>query len=318
MTTIAPTWNHRVRIAATSGSQTARGFGIGFHAILGAAIVVSVWCALERRALACELMAVSCNQNAPTQSLVDAFRRHGARNPDGWGLAFYPDRSAMLFREPANAAESKLAEFLTTYPGLKTRLLIAHVRKAAVGEPSLQNTHPFVRELGGKEYVLAHNGVLKNYQNALRLSRIKPLGRNDTEFLLCYLLGRIDQEGITQWNPRSFVWLQKELRAINDFGSLNCVFSDGTHLFAYHDKNGYSNLCHVARREPYGPVRFPDLSKTIDLGAEQPKSAVAVVVATKPLTDEPWRRFSFGELLVIRDGIQVFPQLPAVPGKPPL
>jgi predicted glutamine amidotransferase len=55
-----------------------------------------------------------------------------------------------------------MAQFLQAYP-LKSRNIIAHVRKATIGEVALENAHPFVRELWGRQWVFAHNGDLKDY-----------------------------------------------------------------------------------------------------------------------------------------------------------
>ena len=271
-------------------------------------LVGSICFLFQDRAPACELLGFSFSENVPARRLFSAFRCRGSRNSDGWGVAFYPDRSAALFKEATNATESNLAEFLTTYKHLEGKLLIAHVRKASVGGRAHQNTHPFLRELGGRDFVLAHNGTLKDFRTRLKLSRIKPLGINDSEFLLCYLLGRIDEKGIVEWGDSSFKWLRGELRRTNDTGSLNCLFSDGTHLFAYHDKNGSNSLYYLERKAPYSRVRFPDLPKEIDLSAIYPEPAVGIIVATKPLTDESWTRLVPGQLLVVKDGVRIFPE----------
>jgi len=88
---------------------------------------------------------------------------------------------------------------------------------------------------------------------------------------------------------------------------LNCLFSDGTYLFAYYDKNGFNSLYHLSRKAPYRKAHFNDLSREIDLSVIYPKSATGVIVATRPLTDEPWETFTPGQLLVFKDGAQVFP-----------
>jgi len=222
-------------------------------------------------------------------------------------VAFYSDNSVTLFKEATNAAESELAKFLESYRQLRSKLLVAHVRKASVGGRAHQNTHPFVREMKGKEYVLAHNGTLRGFRKKLKLGRIRPLGINDSEFLLCYLLGRIEAKGVVEWNRQSFEWLRKEMHTVNDTGSLNCLFSDGTYLFAYYDKNGFNSLYHLSRKAPYRKAHFNDLSREIDLSVIYPKSATGVIVATRPLTDEPWETFTPGQLLVFKDGAQVFP-----------
>jgi len=241
-----------------------------------------------------------------TITIGPAFKVLRMANPDGWGVAFYPDKSAVVFKEPVNAVESGLAKFLETYPGLKSKILISHVRKASVGGRAQQNTHPFVRELNGREYVLAHNGTLKDFKQKLELGRFSPLGINDTEFLLCYLLGAIEKKAIENWDSQSFEWLQDELRKINDAGSLNCIFSDGSSLFAYHDKNGYNSLYHLFREKPAGRVKFTDLGKEYELEGLHSKSASGFIIATKPMTDEKWEKFRHGELLVFKDGIKLF------------
>jgi glutamine amidotransferase len=275
--------------------------------VITAVSLLSVCLLFHGHVRACELLGLSLNEDVSTHHIFSAFRYGGEKNPDGWGMAFYSDRSATLFKEPASATESDLAEFLASYQLLKGKLLIAHVRRATVGRQTHKNTHPFVRELGGREYALAHNGTLEEFQSKLDLSGFTPVGTSDSEYLLCYLLGRIETEGVTEWNEQSFEWLLGELHTINDTGSLNCVFSDGAHLFAYHDRDGYNTLYHLRRTAPYNEVRFNGMAKRFDLGSVYPESLTGVVVATRPLTDEEWDGFTPGELLVFKDGTQVFP-----------
>ena len=244
-------------------------------------LILAICILLSSKTNACELMGFSFNKETSAQNLFSTFRTHGNANPDGWGVAFYSDKSVTLFKEHKNAAESKLAKFLESYPLLKSKLFIAHVRKASVGGSMHQNTHPFVRELNGKEYVLAHNGTLRNYLGKLNTGRIKPLGKNDSEFLLCYILGQIEKNKIDKWDKKSFGWLQTKLKKINDFGTLNCIFSDGDYLFVYCDKTGYKTLC---------------LSK----------SEKGVVIARNPLTKEKWKKMEKGKLLVFKNGGKVF------------
>ncbi|UCF79459.1 MAG: class II glutamine amidotransferase [Candidatus Eiseniibacteriota bacterium] len=270
-------------------------------------ILWSVCLLCHGHATGCELMGFSFSEDVPAGQLLSAFSCRGEKNPDGWGVAFYSDNSVTLFKEAADASKSALAEFLRSYDALDGRLLVAHVRDATVGGQSHQNTHPFARELGGKEYTLAHNGTLEDFKDKLPLSGIKPLGTTDSEHILCYLLGRIQKKGVGDWNTESFEWLKGELDSINQTGTLNCLFSDGTYLFSYHDKEGYNELHHLKRVPPHGKVFFKDLSREVELSGMYPESAVGVIVATRPLTDEQWVEFLPGQLLVFKDGTQVFP-----------
>ncbi len=40
----------------------------------------------------CELFAMSFNQPVRPSISFNGFRRRGKQNPDGWGLALYPDK----------------------------------------------------------------------------------------------------------------------------------------------------------------------------------------------------------------------------------
>ena len=63
-------------------------------------------------ASACDLMGVSFNKAVDLNNLFSRFRTISEkRDPDGWGVAFYADASATIFKEPTRAAESALAEY---------------------------------------------------------------------------------------------------------------------------------------------------------------------------------------------------------------
>jgi len=73
---------------------------------------------------------------------------------DGWGIAFFesdgdrPGKGLRHFVDKDSAASSPIANMLKSYP-IKSHNVVAHVRKATVGQVTLENTHPFVRELWG-------------------------------------------------------------------------------------------------------------------------------------------------------------------------
>src|SRR3954462_14765054 len=111
----------------------------------------------------CELLGMDCN--APTDivfSFAGLAGRGGKHGPHaaGWGLALYEGKLARVFLEPTAAANSALATFVREHP-IKTLLAIAHVRRKTRGGIGLVNTHPFTRELWGRQLVFAHNGTVK-------------------------------------------------------------------------------------------------------------------------------------------------------------
>ncbi len=101
----------------------------------------------------CEL--IDAQNSLLNQSIKDG---RGFENPHGWGIAeLLPDGTLDCDRQPHPADESEAyRREATDTPALAT---IAHIRRATVGEPRLENTHPFLAEGG----ILAHNGHIGDF-----------------------------------------------------------------------------------------------------------------------------------------------------------
>jgi glutamine amidotransferase len=258
----------------------------------------------------CELLGMECNVPTDIVFSFSGLRQRGGRTAphgDGWGLAFYEGRATRVFLEPEPACQSPLARFLADHP-IKTLLAIGHVRRRTRGKTTLANTHPFVRELWGRNWVFAHNGTLRAVRKR-KLGRFRPVGDTDSEHALCVLLEAL-RAGFPDY-PRkvSDLW-----QAVADVGgelgrqgSFNFLLGDGRHLFA---RCG-TRLCHILRRAPFGAARLADDDLTMDFSAvTTPRDRVAVV-ATRPLTrDETWIEGTPGELWVF-DGGQLRASLPS-------
>ena len=93
----------------------------------------------------CELLGLCFNQAVRPNLSFKGFRIRSETNPDGWGIAFYPDTSAQIIKEPLEAEESLLSEFIENYPKIKSEIFISHVRLNSVSKPAFMNTHPFKR-----------------------------------------------------------------------------------------------------------------------------------------------------------------------------
>ena len=70
---------------------------------------------------------------------------------DGFGIAFL--KACRLFVDNQSAVESPIADLIRNYP-IKSRNVIAHIRKATQGKITLENSHPFIRELWGRHWIL--------------------------------------------------------------------------------------------------------------------------------------------------------------------
>src|SRR6266436_4204484 len=123
----------------------------------------------------CELMGFSFAQPMIADFSIREFARRGEENADGWGLAWYPDRSLALVKEAVKWESSSYTDFLESYAGIRSPICIAHVRHLTRGKPTRADSHPFAREWLGREYCFAHNGTLP-HAFGLPLGRFHPIG----------------------------------------------------------------------------------------------------------------------------------------------
>ena len=104
----------------------------------------------------CQLLGMNCNVPTDVTFSFRGFAQRGGHtdhHSDGWGIAFFEgetvagcDKGLRHFVDHQPASSSPVAELISRYP-IKSRHVIAHIRKATQGRVALENTHPFVREL---------------------------------------------------------------------------------------------------------------------------------------------------------------------------
>jgi glutamine amidotransferase len=123
----------------------------------------------------------------------------GTMHPDGWGISVYEDFRPVVERRVAAAYED--LHFSAAAERVFSSTVIAHVRKATVGRPSLVNTHPFTHQC----WTFAHNGTVTAI-DVLRdrlLAEIHPhlrkgiRGDTDSELLFHWILSRMEDAGIS-------------------------------------------------------------------------------------------------------------------------
>ncbi|NPA62820.1 MAG: class II glutamine amidotransferase [Methanococci archaeon] len=251
----------------------------------------------------CELLGICFNKKVNVELSLNSFKHRSEEHPNGWGIAFYPDEFVRLIKEPIKMNEALLAECVR-WTKIKSKIFIAHIRKASAGSESYVNTHPFVRKLEDKEIAFAHNGTLLGYED-LGLDEFYPIGETDSEYVFCYLLSQIERRGI-EWNKEGFDEMLDILLDINYYGAFNCLFSDGEYLFAYKDYRGRRELHFLKRMPPYGKIRLEDEDYIINLGDVKNAREEGFIIATNPLTNENWKSFENGELIVFKNGEMIY------------
>jgi glutamine amidotransferase len=268
----------------------------------------------------CELMGISCSNRVKPGRYFNAFRWRGDElpegkgNPDGWGIALYPDgKAAQIIKEAIPASTSGLSKFLSAYDHLRSRLFIAHVRKASKGAVTYSNSHPFARVVRGRDYVFAHNGTIRTFRG-LRLGRFKPIGTTDSELLFCHLLKLIQERRISGWIDEDFLELRGFFVALNRLcakkggkpNKLNVLLSDGETLIAYTDLYGRGTLHRLLLRKQVERLGVENISSECHSITDGSGKSLAVI-ATVPLPhNKRWVEMEAGELCAFRDGALVF------------
>ena len=218
---------------------------------------------------------------------------------DGFGIAFFEDKACRLFADNQSAVESPVAEFIRNYP-IKSRNVIAHIRKATQGKINLENSHPFSRELWGRQWIFAHNGDLHNFKPEL-VGRFTPVGNTDSELAFCYLLEQLVKRFgyVEPTLDQVFDVLLEISPQIAEHGTFNFCLSNGQALFAY----AITKLHWLVREFPFQPAQLIDLDVEVDFSElTTPEDRVAVIT-TEPLTqNEVWTAFQAGEMILFQHG----------------
>jgi predicted glutamine amidotransferase len=250
----------------------------------------------------CQLLGMSCKEPASINFSFEGFRARGGltdEHKDGWGIAFFRNNSFDVFVDHQPAANSALADEIHS-ADIKSKTIIAHIRKATVGEVKISNCHPFKRELWGKTWLFCHNGDLKNFNPQLN-GKYKAFGDTDSELAFCLLLQRLEEKFGSQ-EPVStdlFYALDSFTRDIEYFGVFNIIFSNGDLLYTYCS----TALAYVERKYPFTTVTLVDKNLSLDLSKHNTQQDKMIVVATKPLTsNESWEIYQRGESKMFKDG----------------
>jgi len=246
----------------------------------------------------CQLLGM--NANTPTDVMFSfaGLASRADEHKDGFGIAFFEGRGVRLFIDPESARASPVAEMVKRYP-IRSRHVIAHIRKATVGPVQLANCHPFVRELWGRYWVFAHNGDLKGFRPALR-GRFRPVGETDSEHAFCWLMQELDKAHANVPSVQEMGHTLRELLPVPAaHGSFNVLLSNGQALWAH----ASTHLHWLVRQHPFGAASLADEDLSVDFGALTTPADRVAVVATQPLTaDEAWTAMAPGELQVFVDG----------------
>ncbi len=254
----------------------------------------------------CELLGMSAN--TPTDicfSFSGLMERGGRTGPhrDGWGIVFYEGAGARAFHDPNPSAQSPLANWVKAYP-IKSQTVLSHIRQANVGGTSLENTHPFQRELWGRSFSFAHNGQIPDIKKS-SLDFYTPIGQTDSEHAFCWILDRLRKkfpvlpEHHEQWLPI----VAESCTQLAKLGVFNMMLSDGNFLMSFCS----SKLYWITRQAPFNQASLKDTELTVNFAKETTLQDMVTIIATEPLTqDEQWQPYATGEFRTFLNGDSLF------------
>lgn len=229
----------------------------------------------------------------------------------GWGFAWYPadENAVQLVREPGATGDTSMTEVLRDWDRFRSSLFLCHVRGAAQFR-TLENTQPFQRSFGGRDWAIVHSGNLDPARaRGLEVggsAAFEPVGRTDTEHAFCWILSRASAEGKHSLSAIGWETLHGWFRELNAIGTLNVLLTDGEDLVVYRDEEAFGELYVLRRTPPHANVKL--VSEPLELEFDDPTDTnlTMILVATTPLSNEPWIAVPAGSLFVARRGAVTF------------
>lgn len=279
-----------------------------------------------------ELLGISSDgQSAPEICL------HGRPPVDGieatgWGLGWYSPSgaSAVVVKDPiANGSDTVLNRVLRDWERLRSSVFLCHIRVAPAGVEQ-EDTHPFLRSYGGRDWLFAHSGRL-DLRQLLEFPlgdppQFEPVGRTDSEYAFCWLLEQFKERGARYLAEVTYPGLHGLLTELNNLGVANFLLSDGQDLIAYRDARASRELYVVRRTPPHDQTHLASAYVDIDLHDPIDANRTNVLVTTSPFDGQACRLLEPGEMIAVRQGAVVWSSqqdqrtsqvMPAITGSQP-
>lgn len=253
----------------------------------------------------CQLLGMNCNVPTDICFSFTGFQARGGAtdvHADGWGIAFFEGRGTRVFLDPQPSCSSPIAALVRQYP-IRSKNVVAHIRKATQGVVALENTHPFMREAWGRYWIFAHNGNLPDFSPVFD-GDFLPVGNTDSEHAFCWLLQQLRQDcGETAPDHEQiFAAVHKVALELGALGEFNFLLAGSDFLIAH----ASTQLSYIVRKAPFAEAHLKDEDVTVDFSEVTTPDDRVAVIATVPLTDnEAWQVMPQGTLWLFSEGVPV-------------
>ncbi|SUB23779.1 class II glutamine amidotransferase [Avibacterium avium] len=253
----------------------------------------------------CQLLGMNCNTPTDIVFSFEGFRRRAGltdSHSDGFGIAFFEGKGVRIFRDNQAGHSSPIADCVKQYH-IKSFNVIAHIRKATQGEVTIENTHPFIREIWGENWVFAHNGNLTSFPD-MSESFCQPIGSTDSEAAFCYMAEQLKNRFRKKpTEEQIFQVIQEITKELAQGGTLNFILSNGEWMIAHCS----TNLHYITRKAPFGTAQRIDDDGVIDFRQHTTEKDKVTIITTFPLTkNETWTKMEHGGFVFFKDGDKVY------------
>jgi len=254
-----------------------------------------------------QLLAMSFDSAASPSITLQAGPR-GAKPAAGWGFAWYPmdDEAAVVVKDPNATHETPMTRVLRDWDRFRSCVFLCHTHGAAK-RIAQQDTHPFQRTFGGRDWVFAHTGDLgrQRLRDELPIddASFEPLGSTDSEHAFCWLLLQIKNAGARNLAEVDRAALHGWLHQLDEFGTGSYLLSDGRDIVAYSDREGKHPLHRLRRKPPHERTVLKNDHIVVDVGDPYDINRTMALIAASPLSEEGWKKLADGEMIVMRRGV---------------
>ncbi|HQI57448.1 MAG TPA: class II glutamine amidotransferase [Syntrophorhabdaceae bacterium] len=251
----------------------------------------------------CRLLGLIANKPVDIEFSLSRFKEFSSDNPDGWGIGWYENNSAKVFKQGISAKDYR-SQLPNLSKEVRSKIIIAHVRKGTGAPPSEINSHPFQY----KNWLFAHNGsVDRDYLfSGLKDDYKRELkGKTDSEVYFYWILQCIEKSKDIIEGIKTAV---DKIKSRN-YSGLNFLLSDGKCIYSFryssYSKDYYSLW--LLKRNPSepGPLEFESKETKALLHSKSLKGERAVLLCSERLTKEPWEKINFGKVLIIQPDMNV-------------
>ena len=263
--------------------------------------------------LANEPTKVDCSLVYSQNALMQQSRvcESGLDHTDGWGIVTYQNGVPHLKKKTTAAFEDQ--SFSMAAEQAYSTAIVAHVRKATVGDISIKNTHPFVSD----RWTFAHNGTVTGFdkireqlETETRLDlQSKREGQTDSEQYFLWLMSRAQnftKPGISAIDTAGFInVLQKSVEQLasrcrlaepNELPRLNFILTDGGMMLACR----WNHSLFTTERTG---IYECEICGIPHVHHHETVNHRSVAIASEPVTHEKWEKVANRSVVAFNLGI---------------